>query len=172
MPTDARTRVSRHRVGPLTKPAWRYESAGGNSEVAPLISPPSQPLSAGSMQELPPVPFLTSAGSAGARIARNQEVNMRTLPLVAVLVVSAANAQTQLTVYNQNFAAVKEVRTLELAKGENEVRVTDITAHLEPESVVLRELRQPDSHSGAELRERSAQRRPAAAQVGGEAAGL
>ena len=70
---------------------------------------------------------------------------MRTLPLVVVLVVSAAHAQTQLTVYNQNFAAVKENRTLELSHGENEVRVTDITAHLEPESVVLRELRQPDS---------------------------
>jgi len=70
---------------------------------------------------------------------------MRTLPLVAVLVVSAAHAQTQLTVYNQNFAAVKENRTFDLSQGENEVRVTDITAHLEPESVVLRELRQPDS---------------------------
>lgn len=56
-----------------------------------------------------------------------------------------ASAHTQLTVYNQNFAAVKEVRNLELEEGENEVRVTDITAHLEPESVVLRELHQPDS---------------------------
>jgi len=56
-----------------------------------------------------------------------------------------ASAQTQLTVYNQNFAAVKEVRTLDLGQGENEARVTDITAHLEPESVVLRELHAPDS---------------------------
>ena len=45
---------------------------------------------------------------------------MRTLPLVAVLVVSAAHAQTQLTVYNQNFAAVKENRTFDLSQGENE----------------------------------------------------
>ena len=52
---------------------------------------------------------------------------MRTLPLVAVLVVSAANAQTQLTVYNQNFAAVKENRTLDLSQGESEIRVTPLT---------------------------------------------
>lgn len=37
------------------------------------------------------------------------------------------------------------MRILELTKGENEVRVTDITAHLEPESVVLPDLRRPDS---------------------------
>jgi hypothetical protein len=70
---------------------------------------------------------------------------MRT-PLLAVsLLAGALYAQTQLTVYNQNFAAVKETRTMELAKGENEIRVTDITAHLEPESVILRDLRLPDS---------------------------
>jgi hypothetical protein len=70
---------------------------------------------------------------------------MRFLPLVAMLTLSPLCAQTQLTVYNQNFAAVKEKRALQLTKGDNEVRVTDITAHLEPESVVLRDLRQPDS---------------------------
>lgn len=58
---------------------------------------------------------------------------------------AGASEPTQLTVYNQNFAVVKEVRTLELGQGENEVRAADITAHLEPESVVLRELHAPDS---------------------------
>jgi len=70
---------------------------------------------------------------------------MRLLLPATLLTVSGIYAQTQLTVYNQNFAAVKEKRTLELAKGQNEVRVSDITAHLEPESVVLRDLRRPDS---------------------------
>lgn len=70
---------------------------------------------------------------------------MRLLLPATLLTVSGVCAQTQLTVYNQNFAAVKEKRTLELAKGQNEVRVSDITAHLEPESVVLRDLRRPDS---------------------------
>src|SRR3990172_4765526 len=70
---------------------------------------------------------------------------MRSLLLFLLFAASTANAQTQLTVYNQNFATVKEKRTLELTKGQNEVRVSDITAHLEPESVVLRHLRQPGS---------------------------
>jgi hypothetical protein len=68
---------------------------------------------------------------------------MRSLIFVLLFTTSVASAQTQLTVYNQNFATVKEKRTMELAKGENEVRLTDMTAHLETESVVLRHLRQP-----------------------------
>ncbi len=56
-----------------------------------------------------------------------------------------AHGETQLTVYNQNFAVVKEQRLLELKKGENELRVTDITAHLEPDSVVLRDMKDADA---------------------------
>jgi hypothetical protein len=70
---------------------------------------------------------------------------MRFLRPAIFLAAGMACAQTQLTVYNQNFATVKEKRTLNLARGENEIRVSDITAHLEPESVVLRDLRQPDA---------------------------
>ena len=53
--------------------------------------------------------------------------------------------ETQLTIYNQNFAVVKENRNFELTKGENELRVTDITAYLDPESVILRDLEDPNS---------------------------
>ena len=70
---------------------------------------------------------------------------MKPFLLAALLVAANASAQTQLTVYNQNFATVKEKRTLDLVKGENEIRATDITAHLEPESVILRALRRPDA---------------------------
>ena len=70
---------------------------------------------------------------------------MRCLLFFLVLAVATAQAQTQLTVYNDNFAAVKQTRTLTLTRGENEIRVTDITAHLEPESVIVRALRQADS---------------------------
>ncbi len=64
-----------------------------------------------------------------------------------MLLICAAIAygETQLTVYNQNFAVVKEQRTLDLKKGENELRVTDITAHLEPDSVVLRDIKDADA---------------------------
>jgi len=56
-----------------------------------------------------------------------------------------ALCQTQLTIYNQNFAVVKEQRSLQLKAGENEIRVADLTAHLEPDSVVLRDLKQAGS---------------------------
>ena len=64
---------------------------------------------------------------------------------LASILAAAASAQIQLTIYNQNFAAVKERRTLTLQRGENELRITDLTAHLEPDSVVLRHLTRPDS---------------------------
>jgi hypothetical protein len=64
---------------------------------------------------------------------------------LSLILVTAAFGQTQLTIYNQNFAVVKERRALTLKQGENEVRMTDLTAHLEPDSVVLRDLKQPDS---------------------------
>lgn len=72
---------------------------------------------------------------------------MKPLLLAALLLAASPSVegQTQVTVYNQNFATVKEKRTLELVKGENEIRATDITAHLEPESVILRALRRPDA---------------------------
>jgi hypothetical protein len=59
--------------------------------------------------------------------------------------IATAWGQTQLTIYNQNFATVKERRVLDLKSGSNEVRVTDITAHLEPDSVVLRDIQQADA---------------------------
>jgi hypothetical protein len=70
---------------------------------------------------------------------------MRTaLVILSVGLAGFAQAQTQLTIYNQNFATVKEQRTLDLQQGENEVRITEITAHLEPDSVVLRDLKNPE----------------------------
>lgn len=42
-----------------------------------------------------------------------------------------------LTIYNQNFAVVRQKVSLALKSGINTVQFTDITAHLEPESVIL-----------------------------------
>ena len=55
----------------------------------------------------------------------------------------AAAAATQLTVYNQLFGVVKERRTLDLKAGMNETRITDVTAHLEPDSVIVRDIKDP-----------------------------
>jgi hypothetical protein len=51
----------------------------------------------------------------------------------------AASADSSLTIYNQNFAVVRETVPLDLRPGTNEVSVTQITAHLEPDSVILRD---------------------------------
>jgi hypothetical protein len=44
-----------------------------------------------------------------------------------------------LTIYNQNFAVVRQQIPLDLKAGTTSVRVTDITMHLEPDSVILRD---------------------------------
>ena len=45
-----------------------------------------------------------------------------------------------LTIYNQQFGVVRVKLPLDLHSGVNHVQVTDITAHLEPDSVILRSL--------------------------------
>jgi len=45
-----------------------------------------------------------------------------------------------LTVYNQLFAVVKQRLALDLKPGQNHIEVTDITGHVEPDSVFLRSL--------------------------------
>src|SRR5260370_31967678 len=45
-----------------------------------------------------------------------------------------------LTIYNQQFAVVRHKMPLDLKLGVNHVQVTDITPHLEPDSVILRPL--------------------------------
>ena len=45
-----------------------------------------------------------------------------------------------LTIYNQQFAVVRQGLALELKPGQNHVEVIDITGHVEPDSVFLRSL--------------------------------
>jgi len=45
-----------------------------------------------------------------------------------------------LTIYNQQFAVIRQKLALDLRSGVNHLQVTDITAHLEPDSVILRPL--------------------------------
>jgi hypothetical protein len=58
------------------------------------------------------------------------------LPLALPL---ALPAQTALTVYNQNFAVVRESVALDLAQGTNTVAFDRATLQVEPDSVVLRD---------------------------------
>ena len=71
---------------------------------------------------------------------------------------TAADRQAPaLTIYNGNFALVREYIPLELTSGVNTVSFTEVTSHLEPDSVILRD---PDrtalvAGAGAELSRRS-----------------
>ena len=59
--------------------------------------------------------------------------------IVCLINSSAVAAGPSLTLYNQQFAVVREQVALPVVQGVNAVSFSDITAHLEPESVVLRE---------------------------------
>jgi hypothetical protein len=48
-------------------------------------------------------------------------------------------SQPSLTIYNQDFAVVRQEIPLDLKSGENQINVSDITMHLEPDSVILRD---------------------------------
>jgi hypothetical protein len=64
---------------------------------------------------------------------------LQIIPVFFFLFASSTLAEPSLTVYNQDFAVVRDRLNLNLKKGINELSVTDITAHLEPDSVILRD---------------------------------
>ncbi|MBI4624133.1 MAG: hypothetical protein HY736_13075, partial [Verrucomicrobia bacterium] len=59
--------------------------------------------------------------------------------LLAAASTAAVSAQPALTIYNQNFAVVRERVPLDLKAGENAVTFVGATLQLEPDSVVLRD---------------------------------
>src|SRR5205823_4735195 len=46
----------------------------------------------------------------------------------------------ELTIYNANFGLVKEVRTVNLREGRQELRVEDVAAYIDPTSVGFKSL--------------------------------
>ena len=51
----------------------------------------------------------------------------------------AQQSQPSLTIYNQDFAVVRQDLPLDLKSGENQFNMSDITMHVEPDSVILRD---------------------------------
>lgn len=51
-------------------------------------------------------------------------------------------ADPAVTIYNQDFGVVREIIPLQLKRGVNDISFNDITAHLEPDSVILRDPKQ------------------------------
>lgn len=70
---------------------------------------------------------------------------MNTIRMYGMVLTLATTAQTVfgaspgLTIYNQGFAVVRDIVPLDLKAGANEIRFTETTAHLEPDSVILRD---------------------------------
>jgi hypothetical protein len=59
--------------------------------------------------------------------------------LCACFTLVAVAADPALTIYNQDFAVVRETLPLDLEAGSNTIRFSGATAHLEPDSVILRD---------------------------------
>jgi hypothetical protein len=64
---------------------------------------------------------------------------MRIHWVVFLICATVHAADPVLTLYNQNFAAVRESVDLGLKPGANAIQFTEITSYLEPESVILRD---------------------------------
>jgi len=69
--------------------------------------------------------------------------SMNKTALSLVLLVTAFSYRSMsdpaMTIYNQNFAVVRDTVPLDLKAGENDVSFADTTMHLEPDSVILRD---------------------------------
>lgn len=61
------------------------------------------------------------------------------IALCTVCFAADDSSAPSLTIYNQNFAVVRQEIPLDLKAGVASVRFTDITMHLEPDSVILRD---------------------------------
>src|SRR5262249_40341985 len=51
----------------------------------------------------------------------------------------SGSSELALTIYNQNFAVVRQPIALDLEPGTNQIHFSDTTAHVEPGSVMLRD---------------------------------
>jgi len=65
--------------------------------------------------------------------------------LPSLSVTAPRHESVALTVYNQNFALVKDVRSLDLQRGNPEVRLDDVAALIDPTSVHFAALDHPDA---------------------------
>ena len=60
-----------------------------------------------------------------------------TLPAFLVAAAEQMSGDTEVTVYNQNLALVKEKRGFDLKSGVNSVEYTDVASQIDPTSVLV-----------------------------------
>jgi len=66
----------------------------------------------------------------------------RSILAVSIALLGASHSpagEQAITIYNQNFAVVRDTLPIELKAGVNSVSFADVTAQLEPDSVILRD---------------------------------
>jgi hypothetical protein len=66
-------------------------------------------------------------------------MRLHVIALCYILCAGCFAADPALTIYNQQFAVVRETIPLDLKQGANTLEFTGTTAQLEPESVMLRD---------------------------------
>jgi len=77
-----------------------------------------------------------------------------TSAITAVADTAGKPSSVELTIYNQDFALVREVREISLKKGTNYVAVPDVAASIQPETVAFKSLTDP---GGVVVREQNYQ---------------
>ncbi len=65
---------------------------------------------------------------------------IRACAVLTVCIPAATAVDSALTIYNQNFAVVRERIPITWSAGVSEVRFVGATAHVEPDSVILRSI--------------------------------
>jgi len=68
---------------------------------------------------------------------------MNIAALSAALIAAAGPTATEVTIYNQGFGLVKEVRSIDFRQGRQNVAVEDVAAQIQPDSVGFRSLSDP-----------------------------
>jgi hypothetical protein len=69
----------------------------------------------------------------------DSKISRLSLSAACVLIAGFAGAEPSLTIYNQDFAVVRDTVPLELKSGTSQVWYSGATLHLEPASVILRD---------------------------------
>jgi hypothetical protein len=70
---------------------------------------------------------------------KKMSVKSVTVLSACLTILSARAADPSLTIYNQGFALVRDTVPMNLETGRNDVQYSNTTAHLEPDSVILRD---------------------------------
>ncbi len=67
--------------------------------------------------------------------------------VIAAALLASAPSQSELTIYNQGFGLIKEVRNLKLKQGRQEIAIEDVASMIDPTSVSFHSLTNKDAFS-------------------------